>query len=83
MEWPVEQLSNQAVQEFKCFCIIPPTLEWPREGHAELQLTRSFTMYLTAAIQRHLNDLVNRPFKGSRDLWNDLANMLNDPLNSL
>ena len=83
MEWLVEQLCNQAVQEFKCFCIIPPTLEWPREGHAELQLTRSFTIYLTTAIQGRLNDLVNRPFKGSRDLWNDLVNMSNDLLNSL
>ena len=35
------------------------------------------------AIQRLVNDLLNRPFKGSRDLWNGLVNIWNDPLNSL
>ncbi len=79
----MEQLCNQAVQEFKCFIIISPTLEWPRERPAELLLTRSFTMYLVPAIQELMNGLLNRPFKGSRDLWNDLVNMLNDLLNSL
>ena len=65
------------------FMMIRDTYDLPTEQLPELQFTRWFNKYLATAIQRSLNHLLNRQFKGSWNLLNCLVIIVIQLMNSL